>query len=329
MLVRDGELLRLVRPGGVAIELTVDEAWDVQSALRVELCGRELPRDPAMRVFREVVVRGRTMRHVVSRHVGFWESVASSAWEPQTFAVLERFVGADTVYVDVGAWIGPTVLFAGQRAARTLAFEPDPMAFPELEVNCEANRGRLGEVTLLRQAIAGQAGRCRLTGQGEGGNSNSSLLLTDGAVSWEVEATTLEAVLGSLGPVDHLFVKVDIEGGEYEIRPSLQRLATDPRCTLFVSMHPFRLAMEMRARARRRGGPRRTWAVRSMLEHFRLVMALPARRVHLPDGRRISRLQMLLDPWVRQVVVTHHGWNDPPAGDACFRASAVAAAARW
>ena len=314
--VRDGALLRVTLPDGSDAVMTADEAWDLQESVRDVLCGPELPPAPEMRVFREVEVRGRRLRFAVSRHLGFWAMVAAGAWEERTFAVLERLVTADSTYLDLGAWIGPTVLFAAQRAERTFAFEPDPVAFRELSVNCDANRDRLGAVTLLNRAIAPRDGTCRLTGQGEGGNSNSSLLLSEGAISWQVEGMTLETFLRSLGSSGRLFVKMDIEGGEYDLGRSVRQLVSNPGCTLLLSLHPFRLALEMRARAARKGGPRRTWAVRALLRHVRLILSLPARHLYLPTGERLSRRRMLADPWIREVLVTREAPGEVSPGSA-------------
>jgi hypothetical protein len=41
---------------------------------------------------------------------------------------------------------------------------------------------------------------------------------------------------------ERLFVKIDIEGGEYELLPSLAPLLEGPGCTVLVSFHPKALA---------------------------------------------------------------------------------------
>jgi hypothetical protein len=72
----------------------------------------------------------------------FWpkmNNTFSYPWEPETMQLLFDFVDAETNYVDFGTWIGPTLLFAGQLAARSFGIEADPCAFAEMEVNVALN----------------------------------------------------------------------------------------------------------------------------------------------------------------------------------------------
>lgn len=43
-------------------------------------------------------------------HSKFWRKATAGGWEPETFAVLDQHLSPDRDYVDIGAWIGPTVL---------------------------------------------------------------------------------------------------------------------------------------------------------------------------------------------------------------------------
>ena len=74
-------------------------------------------------------------------HRRFWERVARGDWEPETFVIFDRFIREDTLFVDIGAWIGSTALYGVQRADLCIAFEPDPVAFAELEINVAVNAG--------------------------------------------------------------------------------------------------------------------------------------------------------------------------------------------
>ena len=53
--------------------------------------------------------------------------------------VLKGLIEPDSTYVDIGAWIGPTVLYGGQIAARCITAEPDPTAREALEANLDLN----------------------------------------------------------------------------------------------------------------------------------------------------------------------------------------------
>src|ERR1700687_4776653 len=65
-------------------------------------------------------IRVRTKEFKVSagRYNSFWQQVA---------------MGRQHCYIDVGAWIGPTLLYGCQLAKMAYGLEPDPIAFAELE----------------------------------------------------------------------------------------------------------------------------------------------------------------------------------------------------
>ena len=58
----------------------------------------------------------------------FWSWFESPGWEPDTVEAMRLYVREETFCVDVGAWIGDTVLLAASRARSLVAFEPDPAA---------------------------------------------------------------------------------------------------------------------------------------------------------------------------------------------------------
>ena len=70
----------------------------------------------------------------------FWRKVDAGQWEPETFTVLARCLRADSVYVDVGGWVGPTVLFAAAQGASVYCVEPDPVAYERLLANLRINK---------------------------------------------------------------------------------------------------------------------------------------------------------------------------------------------
>jgi len=77
--------------------------------------------------------------------------------------------------MDVGSWIGPTVLLAARHSARVVAYEPDPIALTELRSNITINK--LGNVDIREYGIYDQNAKLPF-GSGHGydlGMSGSSL----------------------------------------------------------------------------------------------------------------------------------------------------------
>jgi hypothetical protein len=106
----------------------------------------------------------------------YWQGVSSGSWEPQTFRIFERFIDREHSYIDMGAYLGVTLLFGCQLARRAFGIEPDPMAFAELDRNVENNRPITDNVQLVQACIAPLSRTANLGNGASGGDSVSSLL---------------------------------------------------------------------------------------------------------------------------------------------------------
>ncbi|MGR3759703.1 FkbM family methyltransferase [Roseobacteraceae bacterium NS-SX3] len=171
-------------------------------------------------------------------HSKFWRQASSGAWEPGTFRVLEAHLDRGHDYLDIGAWIGPTVLFGARKARRVYCFEPDPVAFRHLAWNLELNR--ITNVSAFSVALSEGVGLARMASfGGEAGDSTTSLL-HDGAHGSEVltigwQDFTAHADLSRVS-----LVKIDIEGAEFAVLPHLIPWLRDQRPALYLSTHaPF------------------------------------------------------------------------------------------
>jgi FkbM family methyltransferase len=241
-------------------------------------------------------------------------------WESCTFRVFDRFITPDCRYVDIGAWIGPTLLYAAQRAQAAYGFEPDPIAFAELSQNLDANAGAgwHGRVRIFQQAVAHQAGVIRLGSRGAGGDSMTSALLAGESTGWEVETISLPDFFAAEGlQAGKVFVKMDIEGGEYHLLPHLRDQLSQPELVLHLSIHPWMLAESLRARRGFTGKSlpaklrRRRWLV---AHQWRLLRALPFRHLHHEDGRPFSPAVETLralatGDFLTTLVAAHRPWE--------------------
>ncbi|WP_377186781.1 FkbM family methyltransferase [Ruegeria meonggei] len=168
-------------------------------------------------------------------HSKFWRKASAGVWEPETFAVLDQFLSPDRDYIDIGAWIGPTVLYGARKARHVWCFEPDPTAFRHLAWNLDLNDIR--NVSAFSVALSDQFGVARMASvRGEPGDSTSSLL-HDGVhgtdaltIAWD----QFEAV-NDLSRVS--LVKMDIEGAEYAVLPTLIPFLRKHRPALYLSTH--------------------------------------------------------------------------------------------
>jgi FkbM family methyltransferase len=187
--------------------------------------------------------RSGTRLNVVDRDVvpvTFWDDFQSSAWEPETTAIFDACINSDTTFLDIGAWIGPTALYGAQRAKKTLAFEPDPVAFAALEQNVAANSDAswADRLTIHNKAVMAKAGSLKFGSRKGGGDSTSSVLFADGETVWTVEGVAFSEVFANDVPkTGKLFAKIDIEGGEYELIPAIASLLAQRDFALLLSIH--------------------------------------------------------------------------------------------
>ncbi|WP_170509222.1 FkbM family methyltransferase [Ruegeria arenilitoris] len=168
-------------------------------------------------------------------HSKFWRKASAGDWEPETFAVLDQHLSPDRDYLDIGAWIGPTVLYGARKARHVWCFEPDPTAFRHLAWNLDLNDIR--NVSAFGVALSDRFGVARMASvRGEPGDSTSSLL-HDGAhgtnaltIAWDQFATATDLSGISL-------VKMDIEGAEFAVLPTLADWLQDQKPALYLSLH--------------------------------------------------------------------------------------------
>jgi FkbM family methyltransferase len=174
-----------------------------------------------------------------------WFKGTLPRWEVLTFAIFRALIKSDMVYVGFGEWIGPTMLYAGQLAKSSHVFEPDILAFRTLALNAQANHCFGDRVHLHYNCIDSANHEMAVVGKsGKLGTSESSMAeLKQGqevAISETITCWTLETFLSQQGLMDErLFVKIDTEGGETRIVPTLIPLVKKLRIkpTFFISKH--------------------------------------------------------------------------------------------
>lgn len=162
----------------------------------------------------------------------FWGRFADRTWEPETFEVLDRMLTPTGTYVDVGAWVGPTVLYAAPRCGHVLAVEPDPVAFDQLRHNLDLNPA--GDVTLAQGAVHDHRDGVLLFCQELWGCSTSSVTHPSDHYVF-VPSWTLADLVAPLENVE--LVKIDIEGGECRVVPEAVGFLAERRIPCLVSLH--------------------------------------------------------------------------------------------
>jgi len=165
----------------------------------------------------------------------FWRKVAKNLWEPHTFKILDRCLSPHSVYVDIGAWIGPTVLYAAERCFSVYCVEPDSVAYERLLANLRMNRIR--NVHPFHGAIGEKTGKLQISNVEDLGNSETRVsedMIGDAGV---VLSKSLSDYLSwwKIAEVD--LIKIDIEGAEFDLLTSLMALPESLRKKVYLSLH--------------------------------------------------------------------------------------------
>jgi len=183
----------------------------------------------------------------------FWNRVNNRKWEHETLWILEYFLSParheNAVYVDFGSWIGPTVLFAGQFAARVYSLEPDPLSFSTLNANVNLNPVVAARTNLYHECIAPKTGDIEFSGSGESNTRMSGTLDTKflkAGTRWTVKCRTLPQFLQDerVDMANLRLIKMDTEGTELwllpALRPWLEGLGKGKKPAIWLSVHsPF------------------------------------------------------------------------------------------
>lgn len=158
-----------------------------------------------------------SVRHPRSRTPARFETTGGESsdfalhevWTQDSYKLTQADV-AGRVVLDIGANVGAfSVLAARMGAAHVHAYEPHPESYACLLANLERN-GTSAQVTAHRQAVLGRSRSVVLVGAGGGAHIGGD---DDGE---QVPAVGIHEVLDAAGGTD-LFIKMDIEGAEFDI----------------------------------------------------------------------------------------------------------------
>jgi FkbM family methyltransferase len=180
---------------------------------RLRAMGRVLRWQVESRLRRETIVPWIEGTRLVARHgmAGATGNIYCGLHEFEDMAFVLHFLRPGDLFADVGANIGSyTILASGVCRARTLAFEPDPLAFAALSRNISVNR--LEDLVRYRQcALGSHRGSVGFTVGLD--TVNHVTTATHGTIR-TVALDTLDHACGDERPN---LIKMDVEGFESEV----------------------------------------------------------------------------------------------------------------
>ena len=266
--------LRLLRGDGVSACSALSDAGDAGAALCARCAQRRAAPVPPSATLRSTCTRDAlgfvaTFPDGVQRRIpyqsnsswpiatwidGWWEG-SFPGWHRATFAAFHAYLssGHFSTYIGFGEWIGPTVLFSSSYVERAYAIEPDPAAVSFLRANVAANPAVQANTHVSALCIAPQPGVLSMRGEGASGSWLDGLVKKDSVADAKWAASHPDAIFDvpcvtlAMYVDEHeidlarTFIKIDTEGAEWSLLPSLHALmaALPPgrRPTIILSPH--------------------------------------------------------------------------------------------
>ena len=167
----------------------------------------------------------------------FWPRFAQG-WEPDTQRIYQGAIKPGATVLDVGAWIGPTLLFAlASGAEKIIAVEPNPDSFSMLQKIIELNPGIEQAITLVNLAVSSKPGVLKM-GLSKGESDSSMFGMQNQGI--EIQTTTLRQLIRDHNLDSMDLVKIDIEGAEALLTDDLIMLSRLRQQLVHLSIHvPF------------------------------------------------------------------------------------------
>lgn len=169
----------------------------------------------------------------------FWSNLEKNLWENDSYAAFDTFLDQKHSYIDIGAWVGPTVLYSSQLARHCYAVEPDPVAFKMLQDNLDLNPVIKNKISLFNVCIGPVSGSIKLGTKTEFGDSRSSIQFNATPNSITSASLTINDFISKNSITDCNFIKMDIEGGEAKVLPAMKDYLNKDKPIFLLSLHPF------------------------------------------------------------------------------------------
>jgi|DEB19_MinimDraft_2_1074335.scaffolds.fasta_scaffold00916_10 FkbM family methyltransferase len=169
----------------------------------------------------------------------FMDEFSTGNWENDTFRVFDMVKDSNKTAIDIGTWIGPTVIWLSKNFKNVIGVEADKVAISALKGNLKSSN--CNNVEIIENPIYSKSNVKLFFGsntniQAELGDSTSQLK-NESTNNQDSEALTVTLSDIIKNPEDVSFIKVDIEGGEENIIPELFETCSKYKYNLWISFH--------------------------------------------------------------------------------------------
>ena len=165
----------------------------------------------------------------------FWKNTYLN-WESETFDVFDAFLKNDKTFIDIGAWVGTTSMYASRLSKKVYSIEADRVSNKYLTQNCKNNCN--DNVIIINKAIYSQSDQTILFGSNNHLNDsspNDSTSQLFGKDGYPVQTISFLDLIKDISDIS--LVKVDIEGGEEYILDDLYTWHQLHGVPMYISFH--------------------------------------------------------------------------------------------
>lgn len=167
----------------------------------------------------------------------FWNGFKKESWEPTTYQLMQKYIKKDKNYIDIGTWVGPTILYATEIGAnRIYGIEANPLTYEMLGKNCEMNQLVSDKLNLFNLCITDTDGGTVDFGGKRGADTSSASSMRGN--EWKIPSSTICTWIKNNNISNFNFMKVDIEGAEKFIEKDMTELAANKELVVLLSLHP-------------------------------------------------------------------------------------------
>lgn len=165
----------------------------------------------------------------------FWQKFNDGEWERETFAFYREHVSPEKDVIDIGGWIGPTMLLAyAFNARKVTVVEADPANFQRLKRAVRANYLE-DRIELLNLCLSHRSGDIVKFGAASKKKGSSTKRI--GVGQTKVITTSATDFIKGLDLDRVNVIKIDIEGAEQDMLEALDLISDHPGISILFSVH--------------------------------------------------------------------------------------------
>lgn len=165
----------------------------------------------------------------------FWNEYNTEGLEPDTLATFKKYINSSTHFIDIGAWLGVTSLYAISCGCKKInAVEANPKSYSLITNMIELNN--LQDAINTKNICISDKNNQTV----KFGIDTSSASRISDAGQYTVQTQLLTSYINEIKTSEYkdLFVKIDIEGAESLIIDQIDKLIKDYSANIFLALHP-------------------------------------------------------------------------------------------